>query len=392
MLNYSNYLEYFNKDIPSDDFNTSKDESKLIERLEDNDSIKLFRNAHIFQFEDTIGGIAGNISPGCLIPYFKDSYHPLYKEDSFLCRGGGFKSDEFKMVQTAPDKCYIVGPQTLIFDEDEERADEVCHNDIGGYMKQLGFVNEKKEDINPPEFNLLYGPPGSGKKLSDDTIITFNENNDKILIKFISKKQRGKMASNKKKKQHLANDRDNIRAKIQINFQNFIPSFFNDIIYDFLEIKNFFLKFDYSKKKLTKYEYFEKLKKSTIEEIFKISGISKKYKNVSSNYNNQKLVFLDKSKSIKKLLNMNYLDFFLIYYNNNEPLKQFKIDGKIIQLSKETKSFYYLIQKYKKDKKYFNEIIKMDYLDKIELTNESEYNKDLKELNLEENSLEISFV
>jgi len=89
---------------------------------------------------------------------------------------------------------------------------------------------------------------------------------------------------------------------------------------------------------------------------------------------------------------MNYLDFFLIYYNNNEPLKQFKIDGKIIQLSKETKSFYYLIQKYKKDKKYFDEIIKMDYLDKIELTNESEYNKDLKELNLEENSLEISFV
>ena len=233
---------------------------------------------------------------------------------------------------------------------------------------------------------------GGGKKLIDDTTITFNENNDKILIKFISKKQRGKMASNKKKKQHLANDRDNIRAKIQINFQNFIPSFFNDIIYDFLEIKNFFLKFDYSKKKLTKYEYFEKLKKSTIEEIFKISGISKKYKNVSSNYNNQKLVFLDKSKSIKKLLNMNYLDFFLIYYNNNEPLKQFKIDGKIIQLSKETKSFYYLIQKYKKDKKYFDEIIKMDYLDKIELTNESEYNKDLKELNLEENSLEISFV
>ena len=290
MLNYSNYLEYFNKDIPSDDFNTSKDESKLIERLKDNDSKGLFGNAHIFPFEDRIEGIAENLSPGCLIPYFKDAYHPLHKEDSFLCRGG-FKSDEFKMVQTAPDKCYIVGPQTLIFDEDEERADEVCHNDIGGYMKQLGFVNEKKEDINPPEFNLLYGPPGSGKKLSDDTTITFNENNDKILIKFISKKQRGKMASNKKKKQHLANDRDNIRAKIQINFQNFIPSFFNDIIYDFLEIKNFFLKFDYSKKKLTKYEYFEKLKKSTIEEIFKISGISKKYKNVSSNYNNQKLVF-----------------------------------------------------------------------------------------------------
>ena len=86
---------------------------------------------------------------------------------------------------------------------------------------------------------------------------------------------------------------------------------------------------------------------------------------------------------------MNYLDFFLIYYNNSEPLKQFKIDGRIIQLSKETKSFYYLIQKYPNDAKELLEMIKMDYLDKIESTNESEYNIDPKELNLEDNFLEI---
>ena len=132
------------------------------------------------------------------------------------------------------------------------------------------------------------------------------------------------------------------------------------------------------------------LKKSTIEEIIKKSKISKKYKACNnSNYNEQKLVLLDKNESIKKLLNMNYLDFFLIYYNNSEPLKQFKIDGKIIQLSKETKSFYYLIQKYPNDAKELLEMIKMDYLDKIESTNESEYNIDPKELNLEDNFLEI---
>ncbi|MCQ2818567.1 MAG: hypothetical protein MJ252_14960 [archaeon] len=69
---------------------------------------------HILPFEDSIEGITGNLTQTYLIPYFKDTYRPVHKGDTFLCRGG-FKAVEFKVVETDPEKCCIVGPQTVIF-------------------------------------------------------------------------------------------------------------------------------------------------------------------------------------------------------------------------------------------------------------------------------------
>ena len=53
-----------------------------------------------------------------LIPYFKDAYRPVHKGDIFLVRNG-FKSVEFKVVETDPDECCFVGPSTIILDEGE---------------------------------------------------------------------------------------------------------------------------------------------------------------------------------------------------------------------------------------------------------------------------------
>ena len=82
-------------------------------------TIPVGNRVHILPFEDTIEGISGNLTQTYLIPYFKDAYRPVHKGDTFICRGG-FKSVEFKVVETDPEKCCIVGPQTVIFDEGEQ--------------------------------------------------------------------------------------------------------------------------------------------------------------------------------------------------------------------------------------------------------------------------------
>jgi transitional endoplasmic reticulum ATPase len=86
-----------------------------------------------------------------LIPYFKDVYRSVYKGDTFIVRGG-FKAVEFKVVETDPEKCCIIGPQTFIFNEDdsikredEERNDSVGYDDIGGCRKQLAQIREMIE-------------------------------------------------------------------------------------------------------------------------------------------------------------------------------------------------------------------------------------------------------
>ena len=105
--------------------------------------------------------------------------------DLFLVRQG-MHPVEFKVVEVDPatPPFGIVSAETNIFcegepikREDEERADDVGYDDVGGCRRQMAQIREMIElplrhptlfktlGVKPPRGVLLYGPPGTGKTL-----------------------------------------------------------------------------------------------------------------------------------------------------------------------------------------------------------------------------------
>merc|ERR1719427_2134127 len=150
--------------------------------------VKYGERIHVLPFSDTVEGMTGNLFETFLKPYFQESYRPAKKGDYFLVRGG-FRPVEFKVVQVevkdaeAEEIC-IVAPETIIHcegdpldREDEEGADEVGYDDLGGCSKALVMMREmielplrhpqifKNLGVKPPKGVLLHGPPGTGKTL-----------------------------------------------------------------------------------------------------------------------------------------------------------------------------------------------------------------------------------
>ena len=146
---------------------------------------------------------------------------------------------------------------------------------------------------------------------------------------------------------HGSDSFDNIERKIQVHFLTFLINFCNDALKAEYEHSKFtFKQINYRDKARIIISYIQQLKYSNIKDILNLE-ISNKYKNYQRNANKDLLNKVESSDWLDKLFQMNFIELFNYYYNNEKPLNKIIFENKEIFLSYETKSFYFLLKKYK---------------------------------------------
>ena len=161
---------------------------------------------------------------------------------------------------------------------------------------------------------------------------------------------------------HGSDSFDNIERKIQVHFLTFLINFCNDALKtEYEHSKYTFKQINYRDKARIIISYIQQLKYSNIKDILNLE-ISNKYKNYQRNANKDLLNKVESSDWLDKLFQMNFIELFNYYYNNEKPLNKIIFENKEIFLSYETKSFYFLLKKYKNLRQKIIDIAKNVYL------------------------------
>lgn len=175
-----------------------------------------------------------------------------------------------------------------------------------------------------------------------------NESDADSLIKLYTKiSRRGKKRLRDSNKNFHGNkDFDNLQRKIQVHFLSFTINFTNDALESVDKICNYNFKQINQKYKITvNYKHILQLKNSTLKDLLSLE-ISEKYKKYKTSHNKELLEIIE-DEWLNELFNINYLDLFRLYYNDKKPLGKIVLRDREIILSKKTKSFFYLLEKYK---------------------------------------------
>ena len=184
------------------------------------------------------------------------------------------------------------------------------------------------------------------------------------------KKRRGKQvelnAKRSKKEMHSSISEDNILTKIQTHFLNFIIFFLNDCVYNYYKNRKIkFIKFAHEIKAKVSSKYLNKMKNSTIYDLLTEIETSSKFTRHNKNNNEKNAKILNEIPWFKKIFELKFLDLFQYYHNENKQLNKIFLFEREITLTKDTKSYYFLLEKNMTIKKEIIEITKYNYLSKI---------------------------
>ena len=225
-----------------------------------------------------------------------------------------------------------------------ENINSIKKQPITNFDSNLLTNNNKKNDKELIKMNIKeFTQKSISKPLFEISSESININNKK-------NKKRGRKVKNIQKNNRInsASDDYNLLSKIQVHFLTFLIFFVNDIIKNFINIKNppLFKNLDYKIKKIVNYKYVESLKTKKISEIIQFA-VSPKMK-IHDESVNKKIYnkVVNMSPFLAEFLEQSYLSLFNIYYYIKK--NKFEINGKIVQLSLKTKTFRDLIEKYDK--------------------------------------------
>ena len=208
-------------------------------------------------------------------------------------------------------------------------------------------------DFKDPEYHLE--PNGITNKSMKFTVLLKRIRGPKPKIGFLDTKRH----------RHLNTHFDNLQIKIQVHFISFIINLSNDFLFSvFKENKKYnFKDIDHTFKIDVSRRNSEFLKSSKIKDVLEID-ISKKYTKYEKNINRQLIYEVcKKSTWLNDFFNLNYLDLFKCYYNDQKQMDQISFCDKVITLSKKTqnKTFYELLKKNKNINKELINAVKNAY-------------------------------